>query len=562
MELLSDIISIFDHKSVKLSFNKNILNINHNNQNYQLCLEIYDNNMIIKPYNNRVENVHLVSIINNNKFNDINHIYELLEFIVKEIPTITNYCTCCYKKMLSQSDKYITCGSNECDYKYEELIIDDVVLDKLKYDQDIVYFLIQSAEDAYKNRKDIFEPFPTQFLKENIQLERKTISKLKGISLDKYKDFQKLSECFEKLDFNKLIKMSELVSSDYDLARSIGEDVYKLIRFIIMSCKVNIVKDDTILNKKKSEISIYKIIHPSDINEQFIKNSNNKTFYLFHGSRWYNWYSILRNGLKNCSNTQMMTTGAAYGNGVYLSDNLNIAISYGRYNNKSVAGIFEIIGNKSDYLKAPGIYVVSNDNLLIQRYLIITNKGSKYTTELNNIFNTKIYEEKEKTTTIIYGKGIKKIIKEYKNIIKLNPESIGFRIEVDSNNMYLWNVFLFGYDKNDPIGKDMIKYNVKEIKMEITFPSSYPLSPPFVRIIKPRFQYLTGHITSGGSICTQILTDKYWSPACSIESLIMTIKAEILEGDGRLDPKLYNIEYSKKEAEESFIRVAKGHGWV
>ena len=37
--------------------------------------------------------------------------------------------------------------------------------------------------------------------------------------------------------------------------------------------------------------------------------------YAFHGSPLWNWHSILRSSLRNLSNTELMTTGAAYGAG-------------------------------------------------------------------------------------------------------------------------------------------------------------------------------------------------------------------------------------------------------
>jgi ubiquitin-conjugating enzyme E2 Q len=49
--------------------------------------------------------------------------------------------------------------------------------------------------------------------------------------------------------------------------------------------------------------------------------------FFFHGSSMENWYSILRNGLRNLSNSALMTAGAAYGAGIYASE--NYATSYG-----------------------------------------------------------------------------------------------------------------------------------------------------------------------------------------------------------------------------------------
>ncbi len=56
--------------------------------------------------------------------------------------------------------------------------------------------------------------------------------------------------------------------------------------------------------------------------------------FCWHGSSLENWYSILRNGLRNLSNTMLMTAGAAYGAGIYASS--QYATSYGytaRYTN-------------------------------------------------------------------------------------------------------------------------------------------------------------------------------------------------------------------------------------
>ena len=48
----------------------------------------------------------------------------------------------------------------------------------------------------------------------------------------------------------------------------------------------------------------------------------------FHGSNIENWYSILRNGPRNLSNTKMMTAGAAHGPGVYSAKQFTTASGY------------------------------------------------------------------------------------------------------------------------------------------------------------------------------------------------------------------------------------------
>jgi ubiquitin-conjugating enzyme E2 Q len=387
------------------------------------------------------------------------------------------------------------------------------------------------------------------------------------------------------MNINKFFEFVDICGDDNEIVKEYGDDIYSLIRFIITSCKIDISPDsellndnDTIVNADGSlvkkgigkNVKIYKINHPIDKEDEFKKMLGGKSpVYLFHGSRWQNWYSIMRNGLKNCSRTKLMTAGAAYGNGIYLSDNFGFSCSYGQSpcgqsGSKSVLGVFELADDINKYKKGPQVFVVDNEKVLIQRYLLIipSNQSDNVTQEMNKIFNSKIYTQNEAVTRTVLGKGIKKLIREYKQIVKQGHEKLGFRVTTDPKDAYLWKVFITGYNEEDLIGQDMRKFKIKDIELELKFPSNYPFSPPFIRIITPRFKYLTGHITQAGALCMQVLTEKHWSPACSIESLIVTIKSEILEGEGRIDPVNYNIPYSEKEAKESFIRLARAHSWL
>lgn len=66
--------------------------------------------------------------------------------------------------------------------------------------------------------------------------------------------------------------------------------------------------------------------------------------YLFHGSPYHNWHSITRNGLKNYSGTDKMTTGAIWGPGIYFSDDLGFSFGYAgsSYGGKYAIGVFEV----------------------------------------------------------------------------------------------------------------------------------------------------------------------------------------------------------------------------
>ena len=126
---------------------------------------------------------------------------------------------------------------------------------------------------------------------------------------------------------------------------------------------------------------------------------------------------------------------------------------------------------------------------------------------------------------------------------------------------------------------------------EIRFPENFPLSPPFVRIVYPRFLPFIrgelvlslvlfpltdftgggGHVTGGGSICHELLTSNGWSPAYAIESVLLQIRMAMqvislslfaLSDTGwyssnleprpaRLDPQSWSLPYTMNEGESS-----------
>eukprot|EP01118_Nematostelium_gracile_P012965 TRINITY_DN4822_c0_g1_i1.p1 TRINITY_DN4822_c0_g1~~TRINITY_DN4822_c0_g1_i1.p1 ORF type:complete len:335 (+),score=75.90 TRINITY_DN4822_c0_g1_i1:145-1005(+) len=158
------------------------------------------------------------------------------------------------------------------------------------------------------------------------------------------------------------------------------------------------------------------------------------------------------------------------------------------------------------------------------------------------------------------GKATERIMAELKHIAKSDPKKNGYSVEPMDDNIYKWELKLFDFDKTDPIGQDMNTYKVKNILLHVIFPPSYPFSPPYIRVIRPRFQYRTGHVTIGGSICTEMLTNKGWSPANTVEAVIVSIRANLIVGGARLDP--YNkVDYTEQEAKDAFDRMVRDHGW-
>ena len=104
------------------------------------------------------------------------------------------------------------------------------------------------------------------------------------------------------------------------------------------------------------------------------------------------------------------------------------------------------------------------------------------------------------------------------------------------------------------------KTEVPGVHLHISFQPDFPVSPPFVQVIRPRFQQWTGHVTIGGSMCTELLTSTGWKSDITAMGLILQLQNNLVEGGAKIDR--YNVhDYAKAEALVAFKRVARDHGW-
>ena len=156
------------------------------------------------------------------------------------------------------------------------------------------------------------------------------------------------------------------------------------------------------------------------------------------------------------------------------------------------------------------------------------------------------------------------IMRYYKTFISLP----GFDIEFDgSNNIYIWtvNINTDTLHLGDQLRSDLQAYSTKwgkerKLVFEIRFQTSFPSTPPFIRIVQPRFVFRTGHVTIGGSLCTQVLTTSGWNRDYHLDNILMEIISNFEAGGARLHPTT-QASYTLAEASEAFSRVARQHGW-
>ncbi|CAG8960624.1 hypothetical protein HYFRA_00013502 [Hymenoscyphus fraxineus] len=170
-------------------------------------------------------------------------------------------------------------------------------------------------------------------------------------------------------------------------------------------------------------------------------------------------------------------------------------------------------------------------------------------------------------------KALQRNLKEVLAIQKKTPlHELGWYLDERLvNNMYQWIVELHSFDPSLPLAKDMKASGVTSIVLEIRFGKDYPHSPPFVRVIRPRFLPFSigggGHVTAGGAMCMELLTNSGWSAVSSIESVLLQVRMAMmnlepkparLEGKGKTNRQ---YDYQVGEAIEAYKRACLQHGW-
>ncbi|GAA5923452.1 hypothetical protein JCM1841_003333 [Sporobolomyces salmonicolor] len=156
---------------------------------------------------------------------------------------------------------------------------------------------------------------------------------------------------------------------------------------------------------------------------------------------------------------------------------------------------------------------------------------------------------------------------------KEGPIAAGFYFDPErsNDNLFTWVIEIpqASFHPDLPLANDMKLKGVKSLLMEIRFSENFPFSPPFFRVVHPRFLPFIhgggGHVTGGGSICMDLLTTDGWSSVYTIDAILLQIRmamSNLEPKPGRLDPHHWNTPYAMDEAVAGFKRAAATHGWA
>lgn len=194
------------------------------------------------------------------------------------------------------------------------------------------------------------------------------------------------------------------------------------------------------------------------ITELYRNKKYRERWYLFHGSHPSNWHSILRNGIKNMSHSSLMTTGAVYGPGIYSSDMLSVAYTYGANHEcrGSYIAVIELREPYDGYKKAKGIYVLPDSVAFVPRYLL-----------------------KLSSLGVDIGAKILQFYSELRKKSLATPTSRR-RFERDFNELYL-QYQAFDYSIYEVKQDEVLCATIHNVNLRIYY-ASYPAEAPIVTI--------------------------------------------------------------------------------
>uniref|UniRef100_H2YEH1 UBC core domain-containing protein n=1 Tax=Ciona savignyi TaxID=51511 RepID=H2YEH1_CIOSA len=166
----------------------------------------------------------------------------------------------------------------------------------------------------------------------------------------------------------------------------------------------------------------------------------------------------------------------------------------------------------------------------------------------------------------------RRLMKEFRFLKKASEDSQGAfevspstDIDGEASDLSEWDIKYYKFDESSHLWRSMVDHGVDFIHFRVSFPSDFPFSPPFVRLVSPYIE--NGFVMNGGAICLEVLTAQGWSSAYTVEALLVQVAAALAHGGAVVSKhqKRKQHKLTKKRAEAEFQRIVKIHskyGWV
>ena len=267
-----------------------------------------------------------------NAIDTLTFLKRLFRHIQTNIPFLGRFCVVCGRRQKQLGLKAVPCNSTACQNSFNEHGLGADLRD-IYTRPEVADLLISMASAACKctsRRDSLFQCIPSHLLQK----------KCNPPQLSQQINWKRILVTFASLPSVKMMaKQPDL--QGFFLCKSMqSEDAvskFKSLRWILNSCQGHLMQLQG--TEKFPEIGtdhqFWLCTDNPSIEAEFARRRNKfGSQYLFHGSPFHNWHCILREGLKNLSGSNMMSHGAAHGNGIYLAEDSSVpAALCGPYRN-------------------------------------------------------------------------------------------------------------------------------------------------------------------------------------------------------------------------------------
>ena len=468
------------------------------NNNYDILPLDHISMHIIRIYNINNHNININ--INNNINNiNINSVKQFIKSLNKIYNNYMSFCTVCGKTTKNKTLESIDiCNNNDCIIKSYNLPTSNLIYKILIEEPEKLIFLTQLLISGTKHKyaSESYTPIPKIL---NCSTVNDIITDLATANINF--DFTKFENCSNEYELFKLCNLNE----------------YAYYKNAILNNYFSMSHSNIVDN---NNIDIFNINYDAE-KENSVQNLDSS--YLFHGSSIDCWYSIVKNGLKIMSGTKFQTNGAAYGNGIYFSDSFNFSSSYSSRGfihdktatniNIKVISVFQIFDDISKIKKTTNIFVVTDTNTIMLRALIVLknnyNPTNLESSTINSHFSLHMGLLKKKTNVSIKLIKLKRLNKEYTNLLKCN----NFKIDVsdDINDNVIWNINLLNINKN----------LCPKLDVKIIF-NNYPIIAPIAYVQNHTF--IGNNLIVDNKINIPILNPIVWSIHNNMETILSQIE--------------------------------------
>jgi hypothetical protein len=322
----------------------------------------------------------------------INFVLEIVAFLYLCMPHLCESCLVCGETISIEKRTVPTiCTGFKCQFEYIEMhvcqsihvsICPSSVYRDLTENENVVDLLIgMTYAAAVSNRRNkIFEPFPPHF------------------DINGTRNYDGVCKVLN--NFPSVKDMLKNSNNEKSLCKYLGSDEYEMLTWILSNSRVAMLKmpEKKRISEMNTEHQYMMLVDNPERSAEFAKaRAKHGSYFAFHGSSPENWHSILRRGLINASNTDLMTTGAAYGSGVYMAEDSSTSFGYARQGSGWKKSIF---GDTSglqcmaicEVVKLPGVpttpnpyYVVENVNAITPRFFLFYPRGGNVNVQAKNL---------------------------------------------------------------------------------------------------------------------------------------------------------------------------------